>query len=112
MDTTNMTKTQLKVCSKHFNKDDFILPGKQVLTFIVVIKCLYIMFICILDYKLKNTSLKKTAVPSQNFPTASIKLQSPKKRKSPKKIERSLVMTSNIINNINNIPENIGKIAI
>ncbi|KAF0754378.1 Uncharacterized protein FWK35_00014318 [Aphis craccivora] len=66
-----MTKTQLKVCSKHFNKDDFILP----------------------DYKLKNTSLKKTAVPSQNFQTASIKLQSPKKRKSPKKIERSLVLT-------------------
>ncbi|XP_015374594.1 PREDICTED: uncharacterized protein LOC107169384 [Diuraphis noxia] len=79
MDTTNMAKTQLKVCSKLFSKDNFILP----------------------DYKLKNASLKKTAVPSQNLPTTSIKLQSPKKRKSPKKRERPLVLTSN------NISDNI-----
>lgn len=28
MDTINLKKSQLKVCSKHFTKDDFILPGR------------------------------------------------------------------------------------
>lgn len=27
MDTVNLKKTQIKICSKHFVKEDFILPS-------------------------------------------------------------------------------------
>ncbi|KAL5246156.1 hypothetical protein ACI65C_013564 [Semiaphis heraclei] len=63
MDTVNLKKTQIKICSKHFVKEDFILP----------------------DYKVARARLTQEAVPSQNLPKLSIKSKSPLKRKSPKK---------------------------
>lgn len=71
------TTTFMRVCSLHFNRDDFILP----------------------DIECKCPRLKKTAVPSQNLPRESYKQTGPKLRgrlKFPQKMKNKKI--TNLLN--------------
>jgi len=128
MDTVSLKKTQIKICSKHFVKEDFILPGMlniyyYYIHFVLIsyiqniTKCInvYNIFTSSLDFKVSRARLTREAVPSQNLPNLSIKSKSPLKRKSPKKRFLSpsadelevniLIKTKNLVifNSVNNL---------